>query len=221
MVGPNGAGKSTSAQPDQWRQHPGLRQRTLSVRNAKRHREKPSGRSSSGSASSPNGSSSPTDRTPRPLDAVASGFFDSNGLYRIPTPAQRAEARRWMDLLGIARFADKLFERLSFGERRMINDRTGRCEGSRTPPARRALLRARPEQSQAHRAHDGRHRKPGSDHPRLRDPPPRRLACLHHPHARARRHGKGAPVQVPRGIKTRDQSHSAAVCLVLFLSRPI
>jgi molybdate transport system ATP-binding protein len=53
-------------------------------------------------------------------EAVLSGFFDSVGLYRRCTPEQRQTAARWMAFLGISHLADKHFERLSYGEQRLI-----------------------------------------------------------------------------------------------------
>ena len=53
-------------------------------------------------------------------EAVASGFFDSSGLYRTLTPGQKQKVADWMDALGIAHIADKPFGRLSFGEKRMV-----------------------------------------------------------------------------------------------------
>ena len=56
----------------------------------------------------------------RVFDVVVSGFFDSVGLYRKPTEQQRAEAREWIDLLGITDLSDRIFSRLSYGERRLV-----------------------------------------------------------------------------------------------------
>ncbi len=53
-------------------------------------------------------------------DAVASGFFDSSGLYRYTQPAQDKKVNKWMNLLGISQLADRPFGQLSFGEKRMI-----------------------------------------------------------------------------------------------------
>ncbi len=56
----------------------------------------------------------------RVFDVVVSGFFDSVGLYHRPTEQQRAAAREWIDLLGITDLSDRLFSRLSYGERRLV-----------------------------------------------------------------------------------------------------
>ena len=53
-------------------------------------------------------------------DAVASGFFDSSGLYNTTKRSQDRKVIHWMDILGIAHLADKPFGRLSFGEKRMV-----------------------------------------------------------------------------------------------------
>ncbi len=58
----------------------------------------------------------------RPLsvrEVIESGFFDSIGLYRRPTDAQSAAADGWMRRLGLLQLADRPFDRLSYGERRM------------------------------------------------------------------------------------------------------
>ncbi|MGD8256859.1 MAG: ATP-binding cassette domain-containing protein [Desulfobacterales bacterium] len=51
---------------------------------------------------------------------VLSGFFDSVGLYRNATLMQRDNAERWMEILGIADLADRKFNRLSYGQQRMV-----------------------------------------------------------------------------------------------------
>ncbi len=53
-------------------------------------------------------------------DVVLSGFFDSIGLYRQPTPDQRAQVRYWIDVLGAEDLAEQDFIRLSYGQRRII-----------------------------------------------------------------------------------------------------
>jgi len=53
------------------------------------------------------------------LDIVTSGFFDTEGLYRHPSEAQYAQARRWMEEFGIASLAERPFLRLSSGEQRL------------------------------------------------------------------------------------------------------
>lgn len=56
----------------------------------------------------------------RAFDVVLSGFFDSIGLYRRATSEQRATAAQWVENLGIAGQADKMFDQLSYGERRLV-----------------------------------------------------------------------------------------------------
>jgi molybdate transport system ATP-binding protein len=51
---------------------------------------------------------------------VCSGFFDSVGLYRTCSSAQRAAARASMDRLGIAHLARKDFTELSSGQQCMV-----------------------------------------------------------------------------------------------------
>ena len=53
------------------------------------------------------------------LDIVTSGFFDTEGLFRKPTPEQRALAQRWMAEFGIEELADIPFLRLSSGYQRL------------------------------------------------------------------------------------------------------
>jgi molybdate transport system ATP-binding protein len=52
-------------------------------------------------------------------DVVASGLFDSIGLFRRLSPEDRRMVEDWMDLLGILPMAERAFEGLSYGERRM------------------------------------------------------------------------------------------------------
>ena len=54
------------------------------------------------------------------VDIVASGFFDTIGLYRTPDDAQRAVCERWMDAFGIRPLRDRSFLRLSSGEQRLL-----------------------------------------------------------------------------------------------------
>ena len=53
------------------------------------------------------------------LDIVASGLFDTEGLFRHPSPEQYACARRWMSEFGIDSFAERPFLQLSSGEQRL------------------------------------------------------------------------------------------------------
>ena len=53
-------------------------------------------------------------------DVIASGFFDSVGLYDQPSPSQQQCLREWLAALELSDFAEQRFERLSFGQQRMI-----------------------------------------------------------------------------------------------------
>jgi len=54
------------------------------------------------------------------LDVVCSGFFDTVGLYRAPSPRQEKVARSWLKKFGLAERADALFEDISEGEERLV-----------------------------------------------------------------------------------------------------
>ena len=54
------------------------------------------------------------------LDVVCSGFFDTVGLYRAPSPRQEKIARSWLKRFGLAERADVLFEDISEGEERLV-----------------------------------------------------------------------------------------------------
>src|SRR3989338_4454666 len=54
------------------------------------------------------------------LDVVCSGFFDTVGLYRAPSPRQEKVARSWLKKLGLAGRAETLFEDISEGEERLV-----------------------------------------------------------------------------------------------------
>ncbi|MFA7464804.1 MAG: ATP-binding cassette domain-containing protein [Syntrophales bacterium] len=54
------------------------------------------------------------------FEAVASGFFDSVGLYRDVDAGRRRRVRECLDTFGLAGYADNMFNRLSYGERRMV-----------------------------------------------------------------------------------------------------
>jgi len=56
----------------------------------------------------------------RACDVILSGFFDSVGLYRSATPAQRSIAEKWMETIGMADRAQRRFDQFSYGEQRMI-----------------------------------------------------------------------------------------------------
>ncbi|MEE4263524.1 MAG: ATP-binding cassette domain-containing protein [Desulfobacteraceae bacterium] len=54
------------------------------------------------------------------FEVVLSGFFDSVGLYRDFTTAQKEIAEQWLEVLGIADKSDRVFNQLSYGEQRML-----------------------------------------------------------------------------------------------------
>lgn len=54
------------------------------------------------------------------MDVIASGFFDSVGLYEDPSPAQQQLVLQWLDALELLPLREQRFERLSFGQQRMI-----------------------------------------------------------------------------------------------------
>ena len=54
------------------------------------------------------------------LDIVASGLFDTVGLYRRPSAAQREACRAWLDVFGGGHPAERDFLRLSSGEQRLV-----------------------------------------------------------------------------------------------------
>jgi molybdate transport system ATP-binding protein len=53
-------------------------------------------------------------------DVIASGFYDSIGLYQYPTPEQKEIVDRWTQLLRIEDIAKESYHRLSYGQKRMI-----------------------------------------------------------------------------------------------------
>ena len=53
------------------------------------------------------------------LQVAESGFFDSVGLYRRPTPEQKALAAAWLDALGLASLSTRAFTALSNGQQRL------------------------------------------------------------------------------------------------------
>ncbi|HSR10526.1 MAG TPA: ATP-binding cassette domain-containing protein, partial [Thermodesulfobacteriota bacterium] len=53
-------------------------------------------------------------------DVIASGFYDSIGLYQAPAPEEMATADRWVEILETKDLATEPFDRLSFGQKRMI-----------------------------------------------------------------------------------------------------
>lgn len=54
------------------------------------------------------------------IDIVASGLFDTIGLYRRPHPEQLAVCEWWLDIFGIAALKNRNFLQLSSGEQRMV-----------------------------------------------------------------------------------------------------
>jgi molybdate transport system ATP-binding protein len=53
------------------------------------------------------------------FDVICSGFFDSFGLYRLCSDAQKDIARAWTSTLGLDPLADQKFEQLSHGQRQL------------------------------------------------------------------------------------------------------
>jgi len=54
------------------------------------------------------------------LDIVASGFFDTIGLYMKCNEKQRSEALKWMDIFGVEYLKDTSFLNVSTGEQRLV-----------------------------------------------------------------------------------------------------
>lgn len=54
------------------------------------------------------------------FDAVCSGFFGSTGLYRRCSHGQRRRAALWMEILGLQKYGEILFDKLSGGTQRLI-----------------------------------------------------------------------------------------------------
>jgi molybdate transport system ATP-binding protein len=53
-------------------------------------------------------------------DVMASGFYDSIGLYQYPTPEEKAVVDRWVEMLAIEDIARRRYHQLSYGQQRMI-----------------------------------------------------------------------------------------------------
>lgn len=53
-------------------------------------------------------------------DTICTGFFGSEGAYRIPTSFQRRLALNWMALLGLEHLSHRAFDTLSTSEQRMV-----------------------------------------------------------------------------------------------------
>jgi molybdate transport system ATP-binding protein len=58
-------------------------------------------------------------RTATCAEVVESGFFDSVGLYRRCTPAQKEVSAGWMEAFGLSEFTEKRFDQLSAGRQRL------------------------------------------------------------------------------------------------------
>lgn len=54
------------------------------------------------------------------LEVVASGFFDSVGLYRQVRPAQWQIARDWLEVIGMSAWSNRGFRTLSYGQQRLL-----------------------------------------------------------------------------------------------------
>lgn len=54
------------------------------------------------------------------IDVVASGFFDSIGLFRKCSEEQRVIARQWLEVFHVDHLADRSFVKISYGEQRLI-----------------------------------------------------------------------------------------------------
>lgn len=53
-------------------------------------------------------------------DVIASGFYDSIGLYQFPTEEQKLAVNRWIEVLDIHDIAKEPYHHLSYGQKRMI-----------------------------------------------------------------------------------------------------
>lgn len=53
-------------------------------------------------------------------DTVASGFFDSVGLYRRCTPAQRKRTDKWVEYIGMHQLRERPLATLSYGQQRLV-----------------------------------------------------------------------------------------------------
>jgi molybdate transport system ATP-binding protein len=54
------------------------------------------------------------------FDVIASGFYDSIGLYQYPTPEQKVIVDAWIEILRIGDMAKQPYHHLSYGQKRMI-----------------------------------------------------------------------------------------------------
>ncbi|MEM4720980.1 MAG: ATP-binding cassette domain-containing protein [Candidatus Methanomethylicaceae archaeon] len=53
-------------------------------------------------------------------DVIASGFYDSIGLYQYPSPKEKAIVNQWIELLNLEEISKMPFHQLSYGQKRMI-----------------------------------------------------------------------------------------------------
>ncbi|MDI7258549.1 MAG: ATP-binding cassette domain-containing protein [Thermodesulfobacteriota bacterium] len=53
-------------------------------------------------------------------DVLASGFYDSIGLYQYPNSKEKAIVDKWIELLQIGDISEQLYHYLSYGQKRMI-----------------------------------------------------------------------------------------------------
>lgn len=54
------------------------------------------------------------------MDLIASGLFDTIGLFRTLSETQRMIVEQWMHILGVTRFKNRMFQTLSDGEQRKV-----------------------------------------------------------------------------------------------------
>jgi molybdate transport system ATP-binding protein len=54
------------------------------------------------------------------LDVICSGFYDSIGLYKRPTPKQEETAEKWAKTIKISHLLDKNFAHMSYGQKRLV-----------------------------------------------------------------------------------------------------
>jgi len=53
-------------------------------------------------------------------DVVASGFYNSIGLYQYPTPEEKRAVDRWVEILDIGDMVKEPYHHLSYGQKRMV-----------------------------------------------------------------------------------------------------